>query len=371
LTRERSAVARRALFFGAAFFLGVACFVAVRPWVSALRVLSALSSPAAVAKPNVATQDFFGDFGGTWARARLYLPSGRAHRCVVVGHGVHYKNIDEPRLEKFANALARAGAVVSTPELAELADYRITSAGSDVLGGAVIDLAERCRAVSDGKVGLLGFSFAGGLSLLAATDEAVRSHLAYVASVGGYDDLSRVLRFLLSDTVTSPDGSAPRKAHEYGIVVLLYEHLDAFVPEVDRPVMSRAIRAWLMEDRPSAWSFASERVTRDAEDVFMALVAGKTADIRTHLGAILAGDAAELAALSPHGRLAGLGIPIYLLHGSADSVIPPEETMWADTELRGVTHLALVTPLLEHVELSSESSVRDAFRLVDFVARLL
>jgi dienelactone hydrolase len=311
------------------------------------------------------------DVGGPFA-ARLYVPRGAAYGCIVVGHGVHYKGIAEPRLVRFATELASSGMVVLTPELSDLADYRITRSGADVLAQAVDQLSADCAAF-DGKVGLLGFSFAGGLSLLAAERESVSRHLRYVASVGGYQDLRRVLGFLLTDRVEGPGGFESRKSHEYGLVVLLHEHLDAFVPEEDRDVMQRAVRAWLHEDRNQAWALASRRTTFAAERLFVALASGHAAEYRPELSRILSREAPDLATLSPRGHLERIPVPVYLLHGTGDSVIPPEETTWGGLELEHEhhPHVALVTPLIEHVEMSKKPSARDQIALVSFMAKLL
>jgi hypothetical protein len=80
---------------------------------------------------------------------------------------------------------------------------------------------------------------------------------------------------------------------------------------------------------------------------------------------------AELAALSPRGRLGAIGAPVYLVHGASDSVIPASETEWAGTELGSADHIALVSPLLEHVEVSKPASIGDKLALVRFIAQLL
>jgi hypothetical protein len=64
-------------------------------------------------------------------------------------------------------------------------------------------------------------------------------------------------------------------------------------------------------------------------------------------------------------------LPVYLLHGSGDSVIPPSETEWASRELGSHDHRALVSPLLEHVEVSKTASVLHQVALVDFMAKML
>src|SRR5215207_6476973 len=130
-------------------------------------------------------------------RARLYFRAGaRPGAGIVVAHGVHYQGIDEARLVPFARALAEAGNTVLTPELADVADYRITASGVSVIRDSVQYLAARRDHVASERVGLLGFSFAGGLSLVAARDQVTAKHLSFVTSVGGHHDLRRVMRFL-------------------------------------------------------------------------------------------------------------------------------------------------------------------------------
>src|SRR5512135_2141330 len=94
-------------------------------------------------------------------RARYYLPSGVSDPPgMVVCHGVHHLGIDEPRMMKFAHAIASAGVMVITPELKELADYHIDPKSITTIGRA----SEMLRArVKRSGVGVLGLSFAGGL----------------------------------------------------------------------------------------------------------------------------------------------------------------------------------------------------------------
>jgi dienelactone hydrolase len=351
--------------------LGVAAYRPLRREASALALLGRLAAPIEERTRAVSSRELVLGEDGRRFRARLYVPGGPAERCIVLGHGVHYRAIDEPRLVRFAKELTRAGAAVLTPELDEIADYHVTRSGADVLSDATRFLSRRCTNVGDGKVGLVGFSFAGGLSLLAAERADVQERLAYVASVGGYDDLERVLRFFLTNQVQTRSGSEPRAAHEYGLIVLMYQYMDELVPEDDYAVMLGAVRAWLHEDRNTAWALASARTTAEGEALFVHVSRGEGLAYRGVLESIVARKHDELAALSPSGHLATLPVPVYLLHGTGDRVIPPEEAWFADLEMKNRSHLTLVTPVLEHVELSSVTSVADAARLVDFMSRLL
>jgi dienelactone hydrolase len=305
-------------------------------------------------------------------RARVYRLSGSARSPgLVLSHGVHHRGIDERRLVPFARELARTGLVVLTPELDDLTDYRITHRGLEVVTDSARWLSGQRPLVSSERVGLLGFSFAGGLSLIAAADPELEGRLAYVTSVGGHHDLSRVLRFLISDRIETPSGPRPSKAHEYGLIVLLYQNLEAFVPDADLPLMRQSVRAWLQEDRARARMLASLRTRPESEALFSRLETGRLRELAPELERLLSEHRAELSALSPASRLARISVPVYLLHGSADSVIPASETEWASRELGTRNHAALVSPLLEHVEVNGTAGLLERALLVDFMARML
>src|SRR5206468_535916 len=103
---------------------------------------------------------------------------------------VHRLGIDEPRLVRFARSIASTGAVVLTPELHDLADYRIEARSVAVLGASAHALRGR---MANHRVGLMGMSFAGGLCLLAAAGGPYADDVGFVVAIGAHDDLGRVL----------------------------------------------------------------------------------------------------------------------------------------------------------------------------------
>jgi dienelactone hydrolase len=338
-----------------------------------LQRLSEKPVPSASATPSpIASQDV--TIAGTNGpiRARLYFRAGEGPRSgIVVAHGVHYKGIDEGRLVPFVRALAEGGHTVLTPELADVADYRITESGVTVIQDSVKYLAQRRDHVVNDRVGLLGFSFAGGLSLVAAQDPGTARQLAFVTSVGGHHDLKRVMRFLIHNEIETPSGIVKTPAHEYGLVVLVYGNLERFVPAPDLPCLREAFKAWLHEDRKAAREAAKARTTPEAERLWRLLETQHLQELAPELDQLLDTQRAKLAALSSAGHLRDLAVPVYLLHGSHDSVIPPSETDAANLELEGAEHQALVSPLLEHVEVSKTAGFGDKWALVTFMAKLM
>jgi dienelactone hydrolase len=301
--------------------------------------------------------------------ARIYHPLGIAHpSAVVVVPGVHHMGIEEPRLRRFARALASHGYLVLTPQVDDLADYNITKASATVIGDAVHELARRSGAQ---KVGLLGLSFAGGMSLIAASDPAVQRQLDGVVAIGAHDDLTRVLDFFETDETHAPDGTLLKmKAHEYGSLVTAYSHAGAFFAPTDVAQARLTLRTLLWEEMPRAHAEAAK--LSPAGQARMALLfAHDTKSLVADTHRALAAARPELDAASPHYYLAQVHVPVMLLHGSADNVVPPTETLWLERDLpRGVLKAGLISPAIGHVEVGG-SSVMDQFRLVHWMKEML
>ena len=114
-------------------------------------------------------------------------------------------------------------------------------------------LASQPNPIGDGRIGMMGISFAGGLSIVAAGRPALRDRLAFVLSFGGHGDLPRTLHYL--STGTQPDGTH-RAPHDYGVAIILLGVADQVVPPNQAGPLRAAIlasskrRGWTWSTRP-------------------------------------------------------------------------------------------------------------------------
>jgi dienelactone hydrolase len=306
-------------------------------------------------------------------RARIYRPRGGEPKPgVVVAHGVHYLGIDEPRLVPFARNLARAGLVVITPELMALADYRVDQSSVDEIIEASRYLAER-GGVTQGRVGLFGLSFAGGLALVAAADPRSRSVIDRVAVMGAHYDLRKVLRFLATDTVETPSGLRTMRAHDYGLVVFVYMYADRFVAPAEVALFRDCLRLQLHVEGAQA-RHTARLLSPSAKALFDQILRGDKSAVRDTVLRVLEEprERERIAALSPAGRAAALhGMRISVLHGARDDVVPPTEAEDCARELRGEANVTLLlTPAIRHVGVERPPSLGDQLRIVRSFARL-
>jgi pimeloyl-ACP methyl ester carboxylesterase len=360
-------------------FAAVLAVLAVRPAAAHLRAASLLvrfTDPAAhgvvadADRYDVREEPGSVDAEGGPVRARWYFPVGVMRPPgVVILHGVHRLGVGEPRLARFARTIAATGVAVLTPEIRELCDFRIDPKSVVTIGNAAHTLRARLGA---GAVGVMGLSFSGGLGIIAAADPRYRDDVAFVVAVGAHDDLGRVLRYFATDEDPLPEGGVQKlKAHDYGPLVLVYDHVESFFPPEDVLAARDALRAWLWEDFDTARERA-QALSPPSRDKIDRLFSHDTASIAPELLAEVERNASALAAVSPRTYLPNLRAPLYLLHGAGDNVIPAAETRWlAHDAPPGILRDTLVSPALQHVELEGEPSVFDQLALVHFMSDLL
>ena len=313
--------------------------------------------------------------------ARWYMPAGRSARPVLIVPGVHAAGIEEPRLVAFARDVASMGHPVLTARLPDLTQYSITARTTDMIEDAAQWLAaQREHAAADGRVGVMGISFAGGLSIVAVSRPALKDRVAFVMSFGGHDDLPRTLRYLCTGVQPTGDRRPP---HDYGVAIILLGVADRAVPSGQAEPLRNAILAFLdashldMVDKARAklaFDHARQLEANLAEPAktLMGYVNARDVD---RLGKILLPYLSALSgdeALSP-ARAAAPAATVYLLHGEDDNVIPAvESSLLADTlRARGVRVRQLSTPLITHAEVDRTSAAGAFWDLTRFWGALL
>jgi pimeloyl-ACP methyl ester carboxylesterase len=301
--------------------------------------------------------------------ARLYSPRGIAHPPgMLIVHGVHHLGMEDPRLVGLARAISAGGIRVLTPQLPLLADYHVDSGCIPEIGYAARSLATTLGE----KVGVLGISFGGGLSLLAAADPQFEPYIRFVVSIGAHDDLARVLQFFITNQITRPDGSTLQmQAHEYGPFVLIYSHLEDFFPATDIKTARDALQQLLWENVNESKKIA-EGLSLASRQKMELLYKHDVDALAGEMAESIARHAGELAPVSPHGRLQSLRVPVLLLHGAADNVIPPSELLWLEQDVPpGFLKAALASRAISHATMEEKPSLADDFHLVRFMAQML
>ncbi len=383
---------RRRVLFGLVLAAFAAAGVAARPYWRGLAFVIRAAEVHGVAR-RIADIDAeeAGEHGLTIPlargsiRARLYEPARRPERTVLLVSGLHPSGINEPRLVGLARQLAASGLAVVTPDIPELTRFEIAPAIVDEIEESALWLVDRSGLSGGKRIGLMGISFSGALSIVAAGRPALSPHVAYVFAYGAYDDLPRVLHYLCTGTEPSLQPGAQPIAlppHDYGVAVVLLNVVDRLVPAGQVDALRDAVRRYL-------WASALDSVnTTEAAPEFAALralAAHMPEPSATLLGDVNDRDVSELGrrllpvmdrfgrepALSP-SRSPRPSAPVFLLHGTDDNVIPSEESEFLAHDLEGHAPVRLLlSDAVSHAEADRPLHAGSVWRLAAFWGALL
>ncbi len=323
-------------------------------------------------------------------RARVYEPRS-PHRAALLTSGLHPSGIDEPRLVRLARQLSAAGVTIVTPDVPELSRFEITPEITNTIERAAGWLALESGLALNRPVGLMGISFSGGLSIVAAGRPSLAGHVAYVFAFGGHDDLPRVLRYLCTGSEPYPahelgvqsDRPFVLAPHDYGVAVILLGAADRVVPKAQVGPLREAVRRYLLasaldtnvDKAAAAREFdALNQIARTLPEPSATLMRYVNDRDVVHLGprllpyvGVSGGDGALSVSKAPKPS-----VPVFLLHGTEDNVIPSVESEYLARDLRGHAPIRLLlSGFISHAEADRPVHISDVMQLAGFWGDLL
>lgn len=318
--------------------------------------------------------------------AQFYRPDGRFSRSVLLIPGIHSMGIKEPRLTALAKDLAGSGVLVMTLALPDLQRYRITPASTDVIEDATIWMAAQPELAPDSRVGIVGISFAGGLSVVAAGRPSIRDKLAYVLSFGGHADMPRVMRYLATGEEVHVPGVENHPPHDYGVAVILYGLADqGMVPPEQVAPLRAGIETFLLASQLTLVDMNEANATFQKARDYAKTLPEPAATYMTYVNdrnvmklgpalvPYLSALGADSPALSADRAPSHPTAPVFLLHGSGDTVIPTAESVLLADYLRknGSDVDLLISELITHAEIDRAAAATETMKLVSFWADVL
>ncbi len=265
--------------------------------------------------------------GGERIAADLYhLRDGKRRAAILLTHGIIEAGKDDPRLIRFAYSLARSGFVVLVPELKGMKSFRILLSDVDDIVASFRYLISLREIVDEEKMGLLGFSYGAGPTLIAAADPLIRDQVKFLVSFGGFYDPVNVIRFITTGTYEYRDEKGFLQPEPYGKWVFFKNNVDYVESERDRRLLKamfekeekkkRGEATLLLGDLTPQGRYLYELLINEDPDRVENLIKRTDARFQDYLKKI------SLAPIIP-------SIRAYFLigHGSTDSLIPYTESL--------------------------------------------
>ena len=312
--------------------------------------------------------------------AQMYTPATTIRRTILLIPGIHSMGIEEPRLTALAQDLAGTGLQVMAMALPDLQRYRITAHATDVIEDAVTWMTARPDLAPDGRVGIVGVSFAGGLSISASGRPSIRDKVAFIVSFGGHGDLRRVLHYIATGEAPRLPGITVHPPHDYAASVVLYGLADrGVVPDDQVQPLRDGIETFLLASQLTLVDMTQANATFERARTMQKTLPEPAATLMGYvndravskLGPLLVPYldrlGADNAALSPE-LAAPPSAKIYLLHGDGDTVIPTAESRLLGDALKkkGADVHVLLSSLITHAEVNRSATAKETWQLVSF-----
>ena len=262
---------------------------------------------------------------------------------VVLVHGVNETGKDDERIVWLADLLARSGFTVLTPDFLGFKSLTIRTADVEELVASVQYLAGRTGDVGPGRIGLIGFSYGAGPTIIAAADPRVRDHVQFVVSFGGYYDLLNVIIFVTTGYYEFGEIRGWTVPNEYTRWIFLRYNLELIPAQRDREILKEIAEAKAVnpgvEAGPLAATLGPEG--RAAYELLVNRAPERVADLVAALGPAVR---QQIRFLSPSRVIRDLRARLFVVHSDPDDFMPKTESLRLATALesRGNVHLALL-----------------------------
>jgi len=252
--------------------------------------------------------------------ADLYLPaSGDNHPGVVFSMGAPPLDLDEPRLVRVAEDIARSGVVILVPFSERLDDEKIVPEEIDALV-AEFQYVQKLPRVDPEEVGFFGASVGGSLALVAAADPRIAGDVDLIVSFGGYFDALQTFGAIATHHIEYDGVDEEWEPRKHAERVMAHQLIDA----VDSPRDRELLRSWFLDDEP----VETEELTtltpvgRSSYD----FLTNEDPEAVESLIARLPRDAvARLDYLSPRTSIDRVEAEMIIIHDRADPFIPYTE----------------------------------------------
>ena len=259
-------------------------------------------------------------------QADLWLPAGasieRRVGAMLLIFGVNNLGRRHPAVERVADGLARTGVAVLVPDSATLLEGRLEVSEIDGVVQAFQLLADRPEVDPD-RVGIVGFSVGGSLSLIAAADPRIAHRVRWINAFGAYADADTYLASMAAHAYELDGEEVAWLPSPLARDVFAGFALEQVTDVDDRRRLAEAYQQPMRSgERPRPNSALAEQLGPDARRIYDLLTAESLTAARRAIERLPPATRRFMDGISPLSNLDGLRASVYLMHERDDHHVP-------------------------------------------------
>jgi len=333
LPRRTWKLGQRAAQAALVFLLCAGCFLSLFPWGRAL-TRSVLLLPALLSASEPAPLVLTGDpvrfrritisstIGPIFldiyepATPPPPIPGGREAIIDVPGAG---DSRTVPQLVNLSQALAREGIVVVNVGTPTLFHYQVSARDGEAVVQA-FELLEYWPGVDPHRIGIIAFSVGDLLACVGATDLRIRDRIAFLDFLGGYFDVTSLLR-TVGRRAQDVDGQKQTWQPISTTLYVLAKTVSSLLSPSDQKLLQQAFPL-SANIAPPLSAQQQAQLSPDAAAFYHLLEGDEPDSVDRNLTALSPPMRARFTQLSPLSVIDQISAPIHLLHDRNDPSIP-------------------------------------------------
>jgi len=277
-------------------------------------------------------------------RADYYRPERRSKGTILTINGLAPLGNRDPRFILVNKSLVKLGYTVISPYYDEICNFKISLRNIEDIKESILYISEKPIFAPTGKISLFAPSFSGSLSLIAASDPIISEKINSICTIGAFGNVETVINNLFSK----------QELDEYGRMILLLNFLPISIGK-NEPLfkaLSLAILDNYYKNKDNLLAPHYAKMKKSDQLLFDNLKNDASFRMDHWKQVVKKGGKNRilLTALSVIKHIDSLKLPILLVHGAGDDVVPPGESSLLFEELlkRGVKSELCITNLISH-----------------------
>lgn len=327
----------------------------MNPWLNAVSVINGLVKYSQIpSRAYKITRSSYPGLNNIPVPAFDIEPlTGTSSMTIILYHGASPFAEEHPGMITLGQAMANGGIKVHIPRLPLLKELEITSQNVEWIAHHL----NWFRNVKENKNKTIipaGISFSGGLLLKALLHPLIKpSPPKSVFTYGTYFDFQSSIKFLLTGEINHNSQSYKISPNDWGLIVLFHNYLKFIDPGFDTVQMREILKLRVqneVEESEKALLLLPDDQQNLLRNIFSAHI---TSQIETLAEKMINACEQEIIEMSPAHWGNQIKTPVFIMHGTNDSMIPFTESILL-AECMENSHL-FISNMYEHREITSKS----------------
>jgi hypothetical protein len=243
------------------------------------------------------------------------IPGGREAIIQVVGAG---DNRAVPQLVNLSQSFAREGIVIVNVGTPALFKYQVSARDGEAVVRA-FELMEHWPGVNPQHIGILTFSVGDELACVGAADPRIRDRVAFLAMLGGYFDVTSMIRIMAMRSQDVDGQTQPWHPISTDLYTLT-STVSSLLSPTEKKLLQKAFP--LNNIAPPLTAQQQAHLSPGAVAFYHLLEGDEPGSVDRNLNALSPQMKALLIQDSPMSAIDQIRAPIHMLHDRNDQSIP-------------------------------------------------